>query len=80
MGAGDPVVVGEFLELDRLAVKAPQLGQVEHLYAVAAGVVRNDVGEVSVHLDVPPQRPAGVIGALQAAQPNGLMNVGDIDE
>ena len=56
----------------------PQAGQVEHLDAVRAGIVGNDVGVVGVDLDVPPDGFIGLRG--QSAQEYRGFRVGDVHE
>ena len=49
------IVTGRLLEHHRGIADLPQLGEVEDLDAVRAGVVRHDEGVVGVGLDVAPQ-------------------------
>lgn len=47
---------------------------------MAPGIVGDNVGEVSVHLDVAPQRTARPIGALQTANPPRSVHIGNVDK
>ena len=56
----------------------PQARQIEHLHAVGAGVVRDDVRMVPIDLDVPPE---GLLGlGRQPPEEDRILRVGDVDE